>query len=285
MHSTPKDSLFPLVVCSRSREYETAATQERLTLQTAAVVQPLTREQVKGYLALAGKALAGLRSALKSNPTLIDLASTPLMLQVLILTYQGTSVRDLPSKEASLRHHIWADYVQRMIDRKGDTSRYPSDQTVTWLGWLARQMHDHSQTIFHLEQLQPDWLAKRQKHFYRLSVGPVYGLVAGLVAGTPGLLIGLVSMLVTGLVAGLFVGLVVGLDLGLTFGLPAGLVAGLFFGLKAKIEPAEKLTWSWRNGKSRLVTGLIVGLFFGLLSGLIFGLGAGRRAFQDFVGQ
>jgi predicted NACHT family NTPase len=66
--------LLPLVVCSRTREYEKATTQERLVLHTAVVVQSLSKEQADAYLATLGKSLAPLRTALKKNATLAELA-------------------------------------------------------------------------------------------------------------------------------------------------------------------------------------------------------------------
>lgn len=162
-----RERLQSLVICSRTNEYEAAATRERLALHTAVVVQPLSREQVDTHLTSMGKPLAALRAALRRNTVLRELATTPLMLQVLMLTYHGTSVRELSHKEAHLREQIWADYVQRMVSRKGDVKRYPLHVTITWLGWLARQMRQRNQTIFYLEQLQPDWLPKRRRAFYR----------------------------------------------------------------------------------------------------------------------
>ena len=47
------------------------------------------------YLASLGRPLAGLRTALKTNTLLQELATSPLLLQVLLLTYHGVSVRAL----------------------------------------------------------------------------------------------------------------------------------------------------------------------------------------------
>jgi energy-coupling factor transporter ATP-binding protein EcfA2 len=177
-----RERLQSLVVCSRTNEYEAAATRERLALHAAVVVQPLSREQVDTHLTSMGKPLAALRAALRKNTVLQELATTPLMLQVLMLTYHGTSVRELSHMDAQLREQIWADYVQHMVSRKGDVKRYPLHVTITWLGWLARQMRQRNQTIFYLEQLQPDWLLKRRGAFYQWSVGLSVGLVIGLAA-------------------------------------------------------------------------------------------------------
>src|SRR5450759_4214611 len=54
-HHTP---LAPLVVCSRQSEYEAAATRQRLVLQSAVIVQPLSEAQVEGYLSVAGPSFA-----------------------------------------------------------------------------------------------------------------------------------------------------------------------------------------------------------------------------------
>jgi hypothetical protein len=148
----------------------------RLALHTAVVVQPLSVQQVTAHLTCLGKPLAALSHALKKNATLQELATTPLMLQVLMLTYHSTSVRELSHKEGQLRQQIWTDSVQRMVSRKGDTRRYPFHVTTTWLSFLARQMRAHQQTIFFLEHLQPDWLPQRQRRLYQWSVGLLGGL-------------------------------------------------------------------------------------------------------------
>ncbi len=173
INSYHRDHMAQLVVCSRTTEYEAAGEHSRLTLQGAVVVQPLTHEEVDAYLERAGQGqgqapslLAGLQSALKNNETLHDLATTPLMLNILILTYQGRSMRALASRPSPLLQQVWDDYVQRMTERRGNRQRYPLSQTRSRLGWLAQQMREHNQTVFYLEQVQPDWLDTRQRRVY-----------------------------------------------------------------------------------------------------------------------
>jgi serine/threonine protein kinase len=160
------EHLSELVVCSRTTEYEAAASRHRLALQGAVVVQPLTHEDVDAYLERAGKPLTALHSSLKKNGALHDLATTPLMLNILILTYQGVPMRELSNRESLLLQQVWEDYVQRMVARKGRRKRYPLTQTQAWLSWLARQMREHNQTVFYLEHLQPDWLSASQRRAY-----------------------------------------------------------------------------------------------------------------------
>src|SRR5437763_7610080 len=155
----------PLVVCSRTTEYESAASQHRLALQGAVVVQPLTHEHVDAYLVRAGESLTALWSALKQNAALRDLATTPLMLNILILTYQGTSVHDLLNRESLLLQQVWDDYVQRMTKGKGSSKRYTAEQTTHWLSCLADLMKRQSHTLFFIEQLQPDWLPSQRLQY------------------------------------------------------------------------------------------------------------------------
>lgn len=172
----------PLVVCSRSAEYEEAAKHHRLSLQSAVVVQPLPHKQVRDYLTQAGKSLEALRRALNKNSALQELASTPLMLSVLMLTYQGTPVRSLPQKEAELLQQVWRDYTQRMVERKGDGARYPLERIRSWLHWQAQQMQKHNQTVFYLEHLQPDWLPTEQLSAYIWLAIRIPGMLIGVLA-------------------------------------------------------------------------------------------------------
>lgn len=247
----------PLVVCSRTAAYDAVAKHKQLILQRAVIVQPFTNQQVNAYLLQAGKDVAALRSAIKKNLALQELATTPLMLSVLIRTYQGTTVRELPSKQSLLLQEVWSDYITQMVQRKGNKTRYPLEQTRRWLIYLAQQLRAQKQSIFSVEQLQPDWLPKQRRTLYQWCVGLIIGVSAGLVSG---LGLGLSFRLVFGLVGGLIFGLVT-----LVFGLSLGLI----FGSNTEITPIEVLTWRWKD----LRAGLILGLSPIWLTGLAVELG------------
>jgi hypothetical protein len=158
---------MPLVVCSRKAEYEAASTRERLLLQNAVIVQALTQEQVEKVISQGGSELAALHEALINNPTVRELATTPLMLSVLILAYRGTTVSVLPLQQAQLEERIWTDYVERMARQKGADRQdradlpmklYPLAETCSWLSWLAQQMRSRNLTVFYGEQLQESWI-------------------------------------------------------------------------------------------------------------------------------
>jgi hypothetical protein len=82
----------------------------------------------------------------------------------------AAAVRAMGSAEER-RRHLFAGYVDRMLQRRVRSgSSTPPAQTLRWLGWLARSMRDRSQSVFYLEQLQPDWLPGRQR--WLVTTGP-----------------------------------------------------------------------------------------------------------------
>jgi DNA polymerase III delta prime subunit len=231
--------LLPIAVCSRVADYHELGAQ--LHLQEAVLVQPLTRAQVTAYLKEAGRPLAGVRAALREDPQLWELLESPLLLSIVTLTYQGmpaTAVRAMGSAEER-RRHLFAGYVDRMLQRRvRPGSSTPPAQTRRWLGWLARSMRDRSQSVFYLEQLQPDWLPSRQRR---------------LVTTGPALALGIATALIA-----------------FPFVLYPSLVAGLVIGILAwgrTIRPVEYVRWSRRGYGRRF----LVRFGWGLLPGLGFG--------------
>ncbi len=248
-----RDHLAQLVVCSRTNEYEAAASRQRLALQGAVIVQPLTHSDVDAYLQRAGQPLAALRSALKKNNALHDLATTPLMLNILILTYQGTLVHDLPKKEAALLQQVWDDYVGRMVMRKGNSKRYPLRETREWLSFLAGQMRSHNQTVFYLEHLQSDWLETKQRPTY------VWRAIR-----LPAIFIGaLISTLVYLFFFGSYK--LASLSSCLQYGVLGGLLGGLWRRSMSEKGRREKHHHMWAK---RLAISACIGLFDGLTFGL-----------------
>jgi hypothetical protein len=135
--------LVPLVVCSRTADYEALGTP--LRLQGALVVQPLTHVQVDTYLTQVGAPLAAVRQAVQDDPTLWELLDTPLMLAVVTLAYAGDAGETLRTHGtlAERRQHLFTIYVDRMFRRRGAITAYTRQQTEHWLTWLAVQMTQH----------------------------------------------------------------------------------------------------------------------------------------------
>jgi len=226
--------LTPLVVCCRDEEYE--ALTDRLDLKGAVSLQPLTEEQVDDYLDRIGQELTSLRAALKDDPTLYELAQTPLMLSIMTLAYRGMSVDELqPSRAVDARRkHIFDSYVERMFKprthrtipdvsdgKRPDGERFSKEKTIHWLSWLAKRMSQHGQTIFLIEKMQPDWLPTRPQQWIM-----VIGVAATI-------------LLSFALVFVQFVGL-----FGLLFVLCLGIVIWPL-GYRDYIRPVETLHFSW----------------------------------------
>ena len=181
---------LPLVICSRMADYQ--ALSEPLQLYGAIVVQPLSPQQVDSYLTEIGPAGEAVRRAMGHDPMLREMLDSPLMLNIVTVAYAGQpeSQPRLSGTLKERRDHLFGAYVDQMFRRRGVDRRYTPQRTVHWLTWLAWQMVRHSQTVFYIERLQPDWLPGEQ----RWAFGLVYraGRRAGLRA-VPGLVVGLAS--------------------------------------------------------------------------------------------
>jgi hypothetical protein len=193
--------LTGLVVCSRVDSYE--AMSRRLRLGGAILLQRLNLAQIEHYLSGPGNQLDFLRVALQQEADyggsdLRQLLESPLMLSVIRLAYQEIGpaeaeevkrirseskvVLTAPQDGDSRRRHLFAAYVQRMLQRRGGSPAYPAGQTEAWLTWLAQKMFQHNQTVFLIEQLQPSWLAGRgQRWLYLVGYRLIESLGLGLV--------------------------------------------------------------------------------------------------------
>ena len=175
---------LPLVICSRTADYQ--ALPVPLQLYGAIVVQPLSPQQVDSYLTEIGRDGEAVRRAIDHDPMLREMLDSPLMLNIVTMAYAGQP-ESQPRLSGSLkerRDHLFGAYVDQMFRRRGVDRRYTQQQTVHWLTWLARQMVRHSQTVFYIEQLQPDWLPGEKRWVFGLvRAGRRAGRRAGLRAG------------------------------------------------------------------------------------------------------
>src|SRR5215472_7471401 len=200
-------SVVPLVVCCRVNEYRWQATP--LALCRAVTIQQLSAEQITEYLVRLGEKVAALRTAFQRDAVLQDLATTPLMLTILILAYQDASLAEIKGSVSAevRREQIFATYTERMLKRRSPLSRYGPQQTIYWLGYLAQQMKHQGQTVFYIERMQPGWLMRtwQRRWYYGLITGPIAGIFVGLeIVGTvlPFLFTVLITVLTVGVVFG-----------------------------------------------------------------------------------
>jgi hypothetical protein len=155
------NGLIPIAICSRVGEYK--ALRSRLKLQGAILLQPLTATQIEEYFARAGPALSNIRTLVDQDETLKELAQSPLMLSVISLAFDSSTVADLgrqadePAKSAVDR--LFAAYVARMFRHRKTRGRYSTGTIANVLVWLAQRMGQYSQSVFLIEGLQPNWLS------------------------------------------------------------------------------------------------------------------------------
>ena len=166
-----------VVVCSRIDDY--LALSDRLQLQNAIYLRPLTPEQIDNYLSSIAhqQQLEELKNLLKEDKILQKLAKSPLMLDIMLFASSQKSLINLP-KEGSAddrRNYLLKQYVEIMLHRvnqknansKGVRNKYPDSQVKHYLSWLAQRMQRNSQTIFFIEGIQGTWLPNPiDKRFY-----------------------------------------------------------------------------------------------------------------------
>jgi NACHT domain len=227
--------LVAFAVCSRAAEYEEL--RVRLELSGAVLIRPLSREQIGAYLKEAGKSLAGVRTVLRDDETVWDLLETPLMLSIVALTYQGRSASEIRATGTleQRRTDLFANYTERMFERRCKVTAYTREQTVRWLTWLARSMIKNNLSVFYLEWMQPDWLAFRgQRWLLVMAASMCTGLAYGLIVLLP-ILISLLTR------DALFVELSLWLFGGLMSALVLGCVFALLYGVGVRLDAIDPM--------------------------------------------
>lgn len=185
----------PMVVCSRSADYQ--ALSQRLDLHDAVMIDPLDDAQIDSYLASFGDAMNGLRHQMSTDRRLRALAETPLTLSIMTLAYQGVDTATLP-EDASLdvqRRHLLNTYIDTMFERHSKSKDQQPEAVMQYLSWLAGRMVERRQTLFHIENLQWDWLETRfEQSINKLLSRTAYGTVIGAIAGGLAMMVGVLLM-------------------------------------------------------------------------------------------
>ncbi len=152
--------LADVVVCCREEVYETAVQQHntRLQLNSAICIQPLSTGQIRQHTP------PHLATTLFQDALLLEMAQSPLNLNMLQMAFFNNKKGEKATSDTppTITHHnLFQQYTQRMFQRQADkeTVPYTLDELSQQLVWLARQMQQHNQSIFLIEQLQPSWLA------------------------------------------------------------------------------------------------------------------------------
>jgi hypothetical protein len=273
----------PMVVCSRTGDYD--ALSAKLDFHDAFMIEPLDDMQVDTYLASFGESMTGLRQQMESDRRLRALAETPLTLSIMTLAYQGVDITTLPD-DVSLdvqRKHLFDTYINTMFERHGNSTDHKPEEVTQYLSWLAGRIVERRQTLFHIENLQWDWLETRlQQSSFKLLGRTAYGTLIGGLAGAAAMTVVMIliavvlgqdvefnrypadtvygfSALGVYAIVGALSGMLMG---GIPFGL-TGLIA--FTGDRLSIKGQA------RGYRARTaVTSILIGLFSSMIGGLVF---------------
>ncbi|TNJ38910.1 NACHT domain-containing protein [Chlorobaculum thiosulfatiphilum] len=262
------NGLLPIAICSRIADYETLTS--KLKLQHAVTVQPLTPEQVDRYLAEAGDSLEPVRKLVREDKTLLELLDNPLMLSIMQLAFYNNADAATSLEDGNIenrRDKLFDSYIAAMFKRRKPSVPYKPEQTKKWISRLANAMKQREQTVFYIEQLQPELLPNKHRIQFK-----VLSLTASALVG------GLVGWLATRLFFGLSAGLVFGLSGGLSTEQLSNhikLAVGNF-DLKRWIKLSSCIRLTIGNKIDWLVVGwLVVWPIYSLLLGLVIGITRG----------
>ena len=157
---------LPTLVCCRREEYEQAGKQIK-QLNGAIYLKAVGAQQIQQYLKGLGQ--EKLWETIRTKPELLKLAQSPLFLAMLVVASQDQPIRDTQSLFNAYIHKQLHEPSHQGIYKPGKEKS--PEQTLHYLGWLARQLQKRNATEFLIEDLRPDWLGKKQPiHGYRLRV-------------------------------------------------------------------------------------------------------------------
>lgn len=273
----------PLVVCSRTADYD--ALSQKLDFHDAVVIEALDNAQIDSYLASFGETMSGLRAQMTSDNRLRALAETPLTLSIMAMAYQELDTDSLPTDLSPdvQRKHLFNTYIDTMFARHSKSKAYQPEEVMGYLSWLAGRMVERRQTLFHIENLQWDWLEKRwQQSLFKLMGRTAYGTIIGGVAGSLATLTMVVLMaVIMGQEIAFYqnafhtqYGLSALIHYGLVGGLMGMLAGGIPFGLTGLIAyTGDRLSVKGQSSSYPIrtaMTSIGISLFSSIIGGLIF---------------
>jgi Cdc6-like AAA superfamily ATPase len=282
-----------LVVSCRIHNY--TALTERLRLSSAIYLRPLSPDEINHYIEKAGEQLLALKNVMQSNTELQNFASSPLILSVMSLAYQGCSDKAIIQTGTNKNpyNQLFDTYIERMLQRRQTTQKYPAEKVKYWLIWLAKTMKKDSESIFIIEDIN---LRYSETTAFVCLVGALINLSISVLICVS--LLFLISLSLGSQFGGLIITLIGGLVSGLTGGLIGGMIGGLIcwlggLSLLRFRQFLRLMLWligklfflpiSLLNHRQNLMQAvvlllflaiyvLICGLFLGIFSGLICGM-------------
>ncbi|WP_214109179.1 NACHT domain-containing protein [Acrocarpospora catenulata] len=154
-----------LVLSCRNRDVQLA-----LTVDTALRVELArpSRQDVQEYLIANPDGLAPVREALDADTGLWPLLQSPLMLDIIRLTYTGRPADDLrrPGSPAERRKRLFDAYLAQRL--QGHPNPYAA---LCRLTWLAQTLTTRGEQVLYLDRLDLDWLSPAARKVPRAATG------------------------------------------------------------------------------------------------------------------
>ena len=264
----------PLVVGCRSREY--ADMGARLVIAGAVELEPLELPAIEQAL-VGVPAAQGVLLALQTDELLRELATTPLMVNVLLLAHGGQEVPPIYAQTLEERRvALWHAYICRMFLLRPLKERFwRVARVLRWLWWLAELLEKQDETDFLLDDLQPHMLSTKglllqyktlvwvfTVFFTTFIYGPIIGWLSGLLFGVA------LSVLYTMIHIGEWVYYRVSLwsYIGFIISLPTGIICASVVCLRKSVLRQEKIVWKGFTSFSRIFYRTIFGMVFGGIS-------------------
>lgn len=179
--NTPKN----IVISTRLEDYKRCRT--KLRLYGAIYLRPLAEPQIQQYLMFSRS--RELWEIIKTEPDFLELAKTPLLLNMMILAYEEILIQAWKriTSDKERRDYLLNAYIRRMLTREIKSQSYPKgkeprpEKTRPLLVFLAKRMEEANQSEFAIEQINPQWLQTRsQKWLYRFAILLTFGGIAGM---------------------------------------------------------------------------------------------------------
>ncbi|MCT7949794.1 NACHT domain-containing protein [Ancylothrix sp. C2] len=163
---------IPIAVSTRFKEYKSC--NARLRLKAAILLRPLNETQIRAYLINARS--RELWHNIETEPNLLELAKTPLLLNMMTLAYEEILIHSwkrLTEKE-EMRQYLFNAYIRRQLSRQINSRKQPTPEKVRFgLIWLAKQMEKNHQSEFGLDNIPVSWLPPATKAKINLIALPV----------------------------------------------------------------------------------------------------------------
>ncbi len=227
-----------LVVCANVISYQKLP--ERLQLNGAIFLRPLTTQQIQDYLI--NSRSRELWHNIDGDESLLKLAKVPLYLTMMTLAYEEILImswKHLHSFEEQ-RHYLFNAYIRRQLNQDIYKSEYSpkkapkSEDFRRWLGWLATHLKADELIEFSVKKIPIHWLNDgEQKQRYKVTLKIILGLIWLLI----------LLIILTGVILSQTSLLILGMVLGLLFAI---LLDKL--GLKEKIEQFTIRWVLWKDG-------------------------------------